>query len=172
MKIVKALLGIILMLVLLFLAIGIIRPSVSYENEVIINQPTSVVWAVMTDPTKLADWLDGYQRTELISGEPGTVGAVTSIFFVQNGKEVVIKETITQVVPNDMIAMDFENEFMNMEYQIEIKNVDNKSRVSSKTIAKGSNLFSRSMVGLMKGVLSQQENTNLSKLKALAESQG
>ena len=93
------------LLVLLFLAIGFIKPSVSYQNQVLINAPAGKAWQVMTDPSKLGEWLVGYKRSELISGEPGTVGAVSNIYFDQNGKELVIKETVTKVDDGKMLSL-------------------------------------------------------------------
>ena len=170
MKYFKIVFGLLILLPLVFLAIGFVKPSVSYESRVTINSSVDESWKVMTDPSLLSEWLVGYKRTELISGEAGTVGAISNIYFDQNGKEVVIKETITNVVPQKMIGMNFENDFMDMVYQIEIQDVDGKTQIDSKTTAKGNGLISRSMTALMKGALVQQEDTNLHKLKDLVGS--
>lgn len=170
MKFLKIALILVLLLVVAFLAIGFIKPSVSYQNEVLINAPKDKSWQVMMDPSKLNEWLTGYKRSELISGEAGTVGAVSNIYFDQNGKEIVIKETIT-VVENDVLGMDFENDFMDMKYDIRIQEIEGKSQLSSRTTAKAKGMVSRSITSLMKGTLVNQEQTNLDKLKRVIEAE-
>ncbi len=44
------------------------------EREVELSAPVDVVWAVLTDPDELAEWLGGEVDLEL---EPGSVGRVT-----------------------------------------------------------------------------------------------
>lgn len=54
MKFVKYLLGFIGILVLVFVAIGFISPSISYESEIEVNKPVKEAWAVMNDESKIS----------------------------------------------------------------------------------------------------------------------
>lgn len=72
-------------LVLLFLSVGFIKPSISYSSEIIVNKPIAEAWAVMSDEAKTTEWLKGITKIEHISGQKGTVGAITKYTYLENG---------------------------------------------------------------------------------------
>ena len=153
-----------------FFAVGFIQSEVSYEIDIMVDKPVEVSWEVAQDPDKMADWLPGYQKSEHVSGTPGTVGAVSDIYFVNNGQEMVIRETITEIKPKESISMVFEDDFMNMDYTLAMSDVDGKTKIKSYTTAKGNGMVSRSFMALLKGTLEDQEVTNLENLKKTIES--
>lgn len=169
MKFLKYLLFAILALVIVFFVAGLLRPSITYYSEIEVDHPPAKCWEVMSDTTKLADWLTGYQRSELLSGTANTPGAVSNIYFNNNGQEMVIKETMKEIRPNELMAMDFETDFMNMEYKFMFEDMGGKTKISSETISRGNGVFARSMVAFLKGTMQGQEDENMAKLKAVIE---
>ncbi|NNK20532.1 MAG: hypothetical protein HKP07_04440 [Flavobacteriaceae bacterium] len=170
MKYLKYILGIIAVLVIVFFMIGIIKPELSYEAEIMVDKPVAESWAVSQDEEKMGDWLDGFQRIEHISGTPGTVGAVSDVYFVTDGQEMIIRETITDIDPEKSCSMKFSNEFMDMDYTIYMTPVDGKTKISSTTTVMGNGIVSKSMSALMSGTFKAQEETNLANLKKTIES--
>ena len=169
MKYVKYVLGGIVILVLGFFLAGVIKPDLSYECEILVEKPLAESWAVTQDEAKLSEWLPGLQKIEQVSGTTGTVGAVTDVYFDANGEEMVIRETITELVPNEFITMSYTSNFMNMEYKMTMTPVNGKTRISSSTTAVGNGMLSRSIMAFMGGSISAQEETNLSNLKKTIE---
>ncbi len=170
MKYLKYLLGIILLLALIFIAIGFISPSNSYESEIVVNKPLKEAWSVMQDPAKAKLWLKGIKNIEHVSGRQGEVGAVTKYTFVENGQESIIVETIKSVVPDKSIAMDFVMEgVMVMDYEIEFEESAGKTKIKSATTTTGQGMIMRSMMPLLKGTMKAQEDENLSNLKKVIE---
>jgi len=170
MKYIKYILGIIAVLVIVFFLIGIIKPELTYEAEIEVDKPLTEAWAVSQDEGKMGDWLDGFQRIEHISGTPGTVGAVSDVYFVTEGQEMIIRETITDIVPEKSCSMKFSNEFMDMDYTIYMTPVNGKTKISSTTTVMGNGMVSRSMSALFSGTFKEQEQTNLANLKKTIES--
>lgn len=169
MKILKYALGIIALLVLVFILIGAFSSEVAYDSEITVDKPLAESWAVSQDEEKAADWLEGLQKMEHVSGTPGTVGAVSDVYFVDQGQEMVIRETITEIVPNESISMIFTSDFMDMNYTLRMAEVDGKTKISSSTTAVGNGMFSKSLMALMSGTFSTQEETNLTNLKRIIE---
>ncbi|WP_297693285.1 SRPBCC family protein [uncultured Eudoraea sp.] len=169
MKILKYALGIIALLVLVFILIGAFSSEVAYKNVITVNKPLAESWAVSQDEERMADWLDGFQKIEHVSGTPGTVGAVSDVYFIDDGQEMVIRETITDIVPNESITMTFENDFMNMDYILRMSEMEGKTKISSSTTAVGNGMFSKSLMALMSGTFVSQEETNLFNLKRTIE---
>ena len=169
MKYLKYILIVIAVLVLAFLAIGMIKPEVAYDCEILIDKPLAESWAVTQDEGKLAEWLDGFQRVEHISGTPGEVGAVSDVYFDNNGQIMSIRETITEIVPHESISMTYESDFMNMDYTLAMSADGDKTQVNSTTTAYGNGVFSKSMMALMGGSIKGQEEINLFNLKRTIE---
>ncbi len=169
MKYLKYILGILAILFIGFLLLGLIKPELSYECEITVEKPLAEAWAAAQDEEKLADWLPGLQKIEHISGTPGTVGAVSDVYFDNNGQQVIIRETITDIVPNTSISMTYESDFMNMEYTLSMTDIDGKTKINSSTTTVGNGMFSKSLMALMGGSIKAQEETNLANLKKTIE---
>jgi len=169
MKFLKYLLALILLLVVIFFALGFFTPSVSYDCEVTVDQPAKVAWAVMSDETKVADWIKGYKRSELVSGTPNTVGAVTNMYVEEAGEEMMMTETITALVPMKQMSMDFTMDFMDMEYDMQLEEKDGKTVIKTKSTTVGNGMLAKSIVSLMPSAMKAQEEENLKNLKKLIE---
>ncbi|NNL82824.1 MAG: SRPBCC family protein [Winogradskyella sp.] len=169
MKILQYILGIIAFLVIAFFLLGLIKQDVNYDCEIMVDKPLAEAWAVSQDESKMADWLDGFQKVEPISGTQGTVGAVADVHFITDSKDMVIRETITDIKPNESIAMMFTSDFMDMDYKLKMTAVDGKTKISSSTTAEGNGMFSKSLMAIMSGSIKTQEETNLANLKRTIE---
>jgi len=169
MKYLKYLVGILLLLTLVFFLRGLITSSVSYDSQLTIDKPVSEVWSVMQDESTLPDWIEGFKKTEHVSGTPGTVGAVSNVYVEQGGQESVMKETITALDPMKRMAMNFSMDFMDMDYEMILEGQGDKTVVTSKSTTTGNGLFAKSMVAWMKGGMKKQEDKNMNKLKTLVE---
>jgi hypothetical protein len=169
MKYLKYLLGIILLIGVLFFGRGLLTPEVSYENLVEVNKPAKEAWAVMSDETKMSEWISGFIKTEQVSGTPNTIGAVANVYIEEGGEEMVMQETITNLKPNEVMAMNFTMDFMDMDYEIEFSESDGNTAIKSKSITRGNSLFARSMISFITGAMKKQEDENLSNLKRLIE---
>lgn len=169
MKILKYVLGILAILIIAFLLFGMLKSEIAYDCEVTVDKPLAESWAVSQDDSKMSSWLEGFEKIEPVSGTPGTVGSVSDIHFVTNGEAMVIRETITEIVPNESVAMSFTSDFMNMDYKLAMTSADGKTKIKSSTTCKGNGIISKSMVALMKGAMKTQEETNLGNLKKTIE---
>ncbi len=169
MKYIKYLLGIIVLLLLVFFGRGLLTPSVSYENEIIVNKSVKESWAVMSDESKLPKWIKGFKKTELISGTANSVGAVSKIYVDDNGEEMTMEETIKEIIVNELISMKFTMDFMDMDYEMHMKENNGKTKIKSKSTTAGNGLFAKSIISFMTGSMKAQEDENLQSLKKLIE---
>lgn len=170
MRYLKALGFFILGVIICFFGLGFIKPSVSYESEVTVNKSAKEAWAVMSDPDKLPQWINGFQKTELVSGTANTVGAVSKNYILENGKEMTMQETITAIKPYEHMAMNFTMDFMDMDYELDFEEQNGQTKITTKTTASGNGIISRSIVAMIPTSMKAQEDENLNKLKGLIES--
>ena len=169
MKYLKYLLIIIALLAIIFFGKGFLTPVVSYESEVIVNKPVKETWAVMSDESRVSEWLKGIKKMELVSGTENTVGAVSKIYFEENGEEMVMEETITAIKPNEHIAMTFTMDFMNMDYEMHLQDQDDKTRILSKSETTGNGIMAKSILSFMTKSMKAQEEKNLKNLKSVID---
>lgn len=169
MKYLKYILGLIAILVIGFFLMGIIKPELSYDCEIIVDKPAAESWALVQDEERMSEWLPGFQKIEHLSGTPGTVGAVSLVYFDNDGQQMSIRETITEIVPDKSISMTFEDDFMNMDYKMSLTSIDGKTKINSSTTAVGNGTISKSIMALMGGSIKAQEDTNLVNLKKVIE---
>ena len=167
MKILKYLLLAILALVVIFFGRGLLTSSVSYESEVEVDKTAREAWAYLSDVENLPKWIDGFKRSELVSGEANTVGAVSKNYIEQNGQEMVMTETITKYDEPNHIAMDFAMDFMNMGWEMFFTEADGKTKLRSVSNVKGNGFMAKAMVAWMQGGMKKQEDANMAKLQKL-----
>ena len=66
-----------------------------YQCEVIIKAPRDRVVELFDNPDHLHEWQDGFQNFEHLSGNVGQPGAKSKMTYINNGKEMIITETIS-----------------------------------------------------------------------------
>jgi len=169
MKILKYALGIFAILALIFFAVGIFKPSVSYSNEVTVDKSLKESWAVFQDESKLQDWLTGFKSTEVIEGERNTVGAKSKVIMMEGEKEMEMIETITVMKKEEQMGMDFEMEGIFQDYDMHFSEKDGKTIIRTTTEAKGEGMIMRSIMPFIKGTMTKQDLLFLTNLKNLIE---
>lgn len=169
MKYVKYSLGILAVLVIVFFLLGLLKPEITYDCEIMVDKPLTEAWGLSQDPEKISEWLIGVQKMELVSGQHATVGSVYDVYFDNEGQQMIIRETITEIVPNESVSMVFTSDFMDMDYTLAMESIDGKTKINTYTTATGNSMISKSIMALMSGTFVTQEETNLANLKKAIE---
>jgi len=174
MKILKYILIAIGLLIVIFLLIGFLNPSVHYGYTITVDKPIEEAWAVSEDASKYDQWLEGFQSMELISGERGQVGSKYKVIVHPgDGKEAFeMIETVVSREINDHISMDFASDMMDFKQTISFSESEGTTTVAtdSEVMAKG--IFMRAMFAMMEsmgGGFTKQEGKNMEALKVLIE---
>jgi len=171
MKILKIAAGILLILILAFLAVGLFSPEFAYENSVTIDRPPEQVWKVFTDQDRMGDWLEGLERVENLGGQPLQVGSRWKLVFLQDGEQVEVIEQVTAVKPDEFYAFDIETDPFAGNVEIRFEPLPpGQTLLTATTTVNGRTLLWRSVLRLSKGMLADQSQKSYEKLKQLAES--
>lgn len=173
MKILKYILYAIGALVVIFFALGIFKPSISYGHEITVDKPAKITWAVSQDESKFDQWLDGFKSMELISGELGKAGSKYKI-VVSPGEgqpDFVLTETLRDIKEFAYIDMHFDNEAMEIVQKVTHTEVDGRTTIKTESTTKAKGMFMRSLFAFMDmfGAFQAQEEKNIEALKKLIE---
>ncbi len=86
--------------------------KLNFEVEIDADQEN--VWAAFTNPDNMGRWMQNFESFTPLSGVPGQVGAVAEVAFNENGRRVVMKETITERRDPDFLAGTYETDHGSM----------------------------------------------------------
>ena len=64
--------------------------------EVIVNADRSTVWDAFDNPDNISKWQATLKSITHKSGTPGEIGAITELVYDEDGRELVMTETITE----------------------------------------------------------------------------
>lgn len=174
MRFLKYTLYFIIVLVIVFFAIGFIKPTVHYGHEITVNKPIKEAWAVQQDETKLGQWLAGFKSIDLISGEKGDVGSTYKVLVKPSEEEPDFEmiETIVSKKQFESIQLSFDSDMMLFEQTTSFSEVDGKTSIKTNSKVKGKGMLMRSMFAVMDlvgGSFQKQEVENIEALKQVIE---
>lgn len=170
MKILRYILFFIAGLIILFIVIGLIKPTVKYGHEITVEKSLKESWAVSQDASNYDQWLDGFKSMDLISGTHGEVGSTYKV-VVNPGEgqtDFEMTETIVSIKEFDHVTLHFDSDVMNFDQTLLFSEVDGKTSVKTQSTVKGKGIMMRSMFAIMEmfgGSFQAQEENNMEALK-------
>lgn len=174
MKILKYLLFLIVGLVIIFFAIGFLKPSVNYGHEITVNKSLKEAWAVQQDESKLGEWLAGFKSIDLISGEAGEVGSKYKVVVnpSEGQPDFEMVETIVSKEEFDHMELSFDSEMMLFDQTTSFSEADGKTTIKTDSKVSGKGMVMRSLFALMEmfgSAFQTQEVKNVEALKKVIE---
>jgi len=67
-----------------------------FQYEAVINRSRDEVWKLFDNPDNMKKWQPTLKKFEPQSGKPGQVGAVSKLTYEENGRAIVLIETISR----------------------------------------------------------------------------
>jgi uncharacterized membrane protein len=139
------------------------------ESSVTINKPVSDCWDYFMNEENLGKWLQGYQSTETIEGEPMTVGSKHRMKFEEKGRPMEFIETVTAVEPNKEFSFQLDHKMMTAQVQVLFKEEGGKTVVTQISENQAKGFMMKLMVPLMKGSMRKRQQGQYQTFKELVE---
>lgn len=170
MKILLYVLGFIATCFLGFYVIGVVKPTVSYQNEIVVNRPIEQTWSIYSNEQLMPQWMQGFDHLEKQKLNPFEIGAEYKIFLKEEGQVFELQYKVINCIPNKLYEFELSNLLLKNHVKIEFKSSQayTTSIFSSHTVY-ASNWFLRSLFVFLKGQFKSQEELNLQALKKLVE---
>jgi len=168
-KVVKVLLGIVLLGVVALLGVGLATPEFEYANKVTIDKPVNVVWSVFTDPARMKEWLHGLVKVEVLAGKPLEVGSKFRLEFDSDGHQVIVDETVVAVEPAKRYAFDVATDVFEGLTDISFFEVNGKTEVEAKSKVVGANVFMRAILRMAKPKMIEESQKSYDALRRVCE---
>ena len=170
MKVFKFLISLILILALLFIAVGFIKPTVHYGHEIVVDKPAKEAWAIHADDAKYAQWLDGFKSIDLINGKHNEIGSQYRV-VVSPGEgqpDFEMIETIVDKKDYDYIDLSFDSNRMTFDQRTSFVEDAGQTAIKTESHVSGKGIMMKSMFALMDilgGSFQAQEEKNIEALK-------
>lgn len=87
--------------------------AMKHKTEVVIDADRETVWRLFDNPDNMTKWQPTLKSFTHRSGTPGEPDAVSDLVYDENGREVILTETITARRQPDFLAGTYESKWGN-----------------------------------------------------------
>jgi len=140
------------------------------ELEVPLDCPVEHAWATFSNIELMPEWVQGFDSIRLLEGEAETVGSIYELVFREGKRKIVMIETVTGFVPNEMFSFEATTSGMSNRAETHFMADGDGSIIRSRNTFFATSWFFRLMMPLMKGAIAKRIAADFGRLKALAES--
>ncbi len=169
MKILKYSIITILVLFLVFISIGILNPTFTYESRIEVNASPQKCWQIFTSQEKMKDWMLDLEEVKLLSGEEGQPGSEYEFTFRQNDEVIIVREKVAEIRKGEFYAFDLKAEILEARTEVAFENNGETTVIHSKTVAEANDMITRSLFSLMENTFKEQSDIQYERLKKLIE---
>ena len=112
MKTIKVILIIISILVVAFLATGLLVQQTNYSATVSIDKPIDEVFSNFMQIDSVKNWIPDIKSVKPVNINPGITGSVYDVVVLNQGQEIVMTEKIMAYVLNEKVTLFYDAENM------------------------------------------------------------
>ncbi len=144
-----------------------------FTCSVEINLPRARVIELWLNPDNYKYWMDGFEKIEHRSGERGTVGAVSKIYFKQRNNDMELREVILVNELPDVFKARYEHVHMTNTQTVRFESLEpHLTRYTSEIeYTEFHSIIPKLMSWLFSGMFKKPVQKWLNQFKAFAESQ-
>lgn len=145
---------------------------VQFELSADIIKPPDVIVQALLRAENAPYWNTDLVKFEVVSGEPGKVGSVGRIHYVQNGREHTMEDVMEYADPGKRYVSKVSGPDIIAHVETVIEPIDGGSMVKISWKGKGRRILPRLLLPLIRGRMVRQSQQELDKFKELVETRG
>ena len=142
-------------------------PTIKASVE-IARSPETVAEAFL-DPANAVYWTTDLERFEIISREPGEVGSVAHLHYIQDGRPYVLEDVLEEMIPNQYFKSSVTGGGLKAQVETWLEEIDDGTEVKIRWSGSGSTLLMRIILPFMRGAILNQTKKELAAFKTLVE---
>ncbi len=169
MKTIKIILIIISVLVLAFLATGLIVKETTYSAKVEIDKPLVEVFNNFSKIDSIKNWIPEVQSVKIVKKNPGITGSIYNVVVINQEQEINLTEKIVAYIPNEKLTLfyDAENMLKKDDYLFTEKN--GKTTITLNANCQSDSFIMACMFPYFKSTFKEQDQTYLNNFKNFIE---
>jgi len=171
MKVIKTIFKIIMILIVVFLATGLLIKETSYITEIKINKPVSEVFKTFNDTSKINNWMPEVTSFIEVDARPGIVGSVYKIILKNEEELIEMTEKVLAYIPNKKATFSFNIDDMLKIDDYNFRMQDSITVITKNTIYKSDAYLMQCMFPYFKKMFMDEDQKYLDNFKAYIEKQ-
>ena len=152
-----------------FVYLGYSNPDVSFRTQVNVAVPIDAAFSGFTNDERLDDWTADLIRVKAVRGEPNTVGSVTRLTLIEDGREVIVTREIVAFEENQRVAFDLDQSNMTTSVDVLFEPTAAGSSIAAYHTVRGKGLFWRAILSLTTSDIQAQRRADFARLRAMLE---
>lgn len=169
MKTIKVILIIISVLVVAFLATGLLIKETSYSAEVSIEKPINEVFNNFMKIDSVKNWIPDIKSVTVINENPGITGSVYGVIVLNQGQEIKMTEKIMAYVPYEKVTLFFDAENMLKKDDYLFSEENGITTVTLNARCQSESFIMACMFPYFKGTFQKQDQSYLNNFKNYIE---
>ena len=169
MKIVKATLVVLLLIISVLLLIGVFVPEVDDEFEIKINRPVIQVYAAMANMQQAPEWVVGLDSVEQTGGFLAMPGSTFKLYYSGTETNVIYNMEVLEMAPLQSVKFKLHNDMFEFVVSVKFEADGMATILSTYVQMKGKGLIPRSFLPLLKSSITEVGKDNFEALKQLEE---
>ncbi|HWA97750.1 MAG TPA: SRPBCC family protein, partial [Pirellulales bacterium] len=138
--------------------------------EATLAAPPAVVFAWITKPAKIKQWVEGITEIEPLTTSGHAVGAKSKIIIEEQGSRFEIRDEVTRSEPDRLVEVRMTSDMFDVTNLFELADEQGKTHLKQTMQAHYKGL-ARVFAPFVGGIVQQKLNEDFARLKQLAESQ-
>jgi uncharacterized protein YndB with AHSA1/START domain len=144
--------------------------SMKHHAELLIEAPRELVWEVFDNPDNMSKWQPTLTAFVHKSGSAGQPGAISELTYEENGRTIVMTETITERRDQEFLAGTYETQFGTTTVVNRFESTSDGNTRWSVWCRFQFRGFMKVMALFIAGSIRRRTNDDLGRFKLLAES--
>lgn len=150
-----------------FVLIGVVKPTITYESEVTIGAGVHKSWSVFTDSTRMDEWAPAFQSIAAVEGTDGAERYELTVR--ENGTTYSMIETVVERKEQEKYVFDLENDVMVNRVSYTFEDMDGKTHLVASESLRGKGILMKPIFVFMQGMFQDTQQQTLNDLKAAIE---
>lgn len=169
MKTIKVILIIISILVVAFLATGLLVHQTTYSAKVSIDKPLNEVFSNFMKIDSMKNWIPEIKSVKVVHKKPGIIGSVYDVVVLNQGQEIVMTEKIIAYVLNKKLTLFYDAENMLKKDDYLFSEEKGITTITLNAYCQSESFIMACMFPYFKGTFQDQDQSYLNNFKAFLE---
>ena len=142
------------------------------ETTVAIARKPQTIAEAFLNPDNAVYWTTDLERFEVISREPGEVGSIAHLHYVQNDRRYVLEDVLEEMIPNQYFKSRVTGGGITAQVETWLREQNGSTLVKLRWSGSGTALLTRLLLPFMRGSIAKQTKRELETFRDLVEKFG
>ena len=169
MKTIKVILIIISIVVVAFLATGLLVQQTNYSATVSIDKPIDEVFSNFMQIDSVKNWIPDIKSVKPVNINPGITGSVYDVVVLNQGQEIVMTEKIMAYVLNEKVTLFYDAENMLKKDDYLFSEENGTTTITLNAACQSESFIMACMFPYFRGTFQAQDQSYLNNFKKFLE---